>query len=132
MATATSTRLRRPAYANQLSGSIGSPVAQIMIEAHIGKDAWKRAKARPWWGNNGISLVVALDAETTVTDYDFTCLHGLCLVLDAHDCSLQTAVDCARRMCQHGARTVCLVHPWARSKDGFVGWQLFRCALWRS
>lgn len=101
-----------------------------MVEAHIGKGAWQRAKQRPWWGANGVSLVVALDSQTTITDYDFTDLHGLCVILDASDCSYQTAFDCARRMCEHGARRVCLMHPWARSSGGLVGWKILRCALW--
>lgn len=128
--SASTKPLRRPAYASQLAGAVGMPAAQIMVEAHIGKDAWQRAKARPWWGAAGRSLVVTLDNETTVSDYDFTCLHGLSLILDARDCSFEPALACATRMCEHGARTVLLIHPWARSADGFAGWQLLRCSLW--
>lgn len=122
--------LRKPAFAKQLAGLVGTPAAQITLEAHIGKNAWARARKRGWSGSHGIALVVALDTETTVSDYDFTCLHGLSLILDATDCSFEPAQNCARRMCQHGARTVCLLHPWARSESGFSGWQIHRCELW--
>lgn len=157
MATTTTTRLRRPAYAKDLDAAIGRPVEEVMVEVHIGARAWDRVnrvelnvlgtplrKHRlvgipaqkacgyrhegKWWGSMGIPLVVPLDAQTTVNDYDFTCLDRLYVLLDATDCSYQTACDCARRICEHGAALVWLVHPKAKPQAPFTsgsGWQFF-------
>jgi len=140
MDTPQTTRLRRPAYAKALESVIGKPAADIMVEVHIGKRAWNRVKRTdlgvygtniegPWWGALGVPLVVTLDAQTSVADYDFTCLDRLHLILDARDCSYEPARACARRMCEHGAATVALMHPQSRSSSGgFTGWEIFRGA----
>ena len=120
-------RLRRPAFAKRLSALVGTPAAEILVEVHIGKQAWSRAKAGRWWRADGTALVVALDHETTVADYDFTCLDRLCVILDATDCSLEPAVACARRICEHGAHTVCLMHPRVHNGE-FTGWAIYRGA----
>jgi hypothetical protein len=154
MAT-TSNKLRRPAYSKALETAVGKPVTEIMVEVHIGHRAWDRVRrvdlnvsGRPirkhtivgippqkvcyqrhegkWWGAMGYPLVVPLDQQTTVSDYDFTCLDRLYVLLDASDCSYQTACDCARRICEHGAAKVILIHPHARSGwPGSSGWDVY-------
>lgn len=119
-----------------------------MVEVHIGKTAWSRVRRVPldvlgtphvrpdrpavryglegkWWGGMGFPLVAVLDGQTTVTDYDFTCLDRLYVLLDATDCSYPTARDCARRICEHGAARVILMHPMASPGGGYEGWDVY-------
>ncbi len=150
----TTNKLRRPAYSKVLEQAIGKPVTEIMVEVHIGRGAWNRVKrveldvlGRPprkhalvgipmpkvayirhegkWWGEMGYPLVVPLDAETTVADYDFTCLDRLYVLLDATDCSYQTACDCARRICEHGAAKVVMFHPQASPGGAYRGFDIY-------
>lgn len=132
--------MKRPAYAQLLERLVGKPAAEIMVEAHIGPGAWSRVKRTdlgvygtsvkgPWWGAMGVPLVIPIDSKTTVDDYDFTCLDQLHLLLDACDFSYEPARQCARRMCQHGAATVCLLHPKSVSPSGaYLGWEIFQGA----
>lgn len=128
MATPTTTSLRRPAYASLLKALVGMPADEIRVEVHMGKQAWRRARERRWWADTGVALVVQLDAEVTVEDFDFTCFDRLQPILDARDSSYEPARSCARRMCEHGADVVLLIHPSSCSADGFHGWELFRGA----
>jgi hypothetical protein len=89
------------------------------------RPAVAHALAGKWWGGMGFPLVVALDAQTTVSDYDFTCLDRLYVLLDASDCNYEPACACARRICEHGAAKVVLLHPKASPGGGRKGWDVY-------
>lgn len=114
MDTHAPTRLRRPAFAREvISAREHIPLRSIDVLAHIGRTAWSRAR------RHGPSsdlpelwrLVILIDHECSVTDYDFEFLDGMALTLNAHDCDYVIARACATRMCEHGARLVILTHP---------------------
>lgn len=103
------TRARHfPDLAEQLKDLGGTVHSIINLQVFAGPDAWDRAREekRP-------RLVVVLDQEASVTDYDLTCCERLSLSLHAQGCDYYLARSLAVRACEHGAALVVLFHRCA-------------------
>lgn len=104
-------RLRRPAYAREIiaARAAGSP---LNLTCFVGRTAWDRAKQHHA-GAPGNRLVVTIDPECSVEDYDFEFLAGETLTLSSLDFDLVLSQRLARRIASHGVRCVVLLHPAA-------------------
>lgn len=124
-------QLKQPAYAAELRRA-RQELKDLDLCVHIGRTAWQRArrhgpgtKVPDLW-----RLVVPIDMENAVEDYDFTILDRMTLTLNANDCDYVIARACAVRMCEHGAALVILHNPAARRRIGHlsvIGSEWFRC-----
>lgn len=107
-------RLCAPAYANELRAAraLGE---SINLHAHIGANAWARAKR----SGHRPRLIIDLSDQPPEA-LDFTCCNGLELVLNANGCDLDCARTVAMRICTHGARLVVLLHPALPNCSQFI------------
>src|ERR1700722_10611052 len=104
----------RPAYARELEQARRAG-ERINLHAHVGANAWKRAKhAIP-----GNRVVIPLDTDHGPTDFDFSVLDDLALVLNAIDADVVLARRIAEAMCCAGARMVVLLHPGLHKNSEF-------------
>ena len=109
--------MSRPAYSREVTAARRAGETPN-IHVHVGTHAWERAKA---WGV-GHRIVVPLDLDRCPTDFDFGCLYGLSVVLNATDSDLIVARQVAVAIVEQGAQLVALLHPdLTKNSEFFYG-----------
>lgn len=113
------TKPRRPAYAREVIAAKALGEA-LNLTCFVGRTAWDRARVHHG-GTRGHRLVVQVDHECAVEDYDFEFLVGEEIVVDSLGFDLPLSIRIARRMCAHGVRMAVLLHPALEQPQFFYG-----------